>query len=174
MSHVCTHFLKYRLSTQHYPEGTRGSPPTTQVGVHTLPIPIVEGSWSRGAEEYGAKNLVFGRFLAHVPVVWRGPPFSPILAKTLFFFCSFFKRSLGAGQTRDQGGFLCHSPACADSSHQVPRVPYILASRKARFRLKINAKVEMCALRRSLLLHLTFLFHLLPAPSPLLLPYHNR
>ncbi len=63
VSHVCTHFLKYRLSIQHYPEGTRSSPPTTQVGVYTLPIPIVESRWSRRVEEYGAKNLVFELFL---------------------------------------------------------------------------------------------------------------
>ncbi|MCP4668308.1 MAG: hypothetical protein GY849_18345, partial [Deltaproteobacteria bacterium] len=52
-------FFEYRLLTQHYPEGTRGSRPTTQVGVHTLPIPIVGGRWSPLADEYGSKNLIF-------------------------------------------------------------------------------------------------------------------
>ncbi len=53
------HFLEYRLLTQHYPERTRGSPPGTQVGVHTLPIPLVGCHWSPLAEECGSKNLTF-------------------------------------------------------------------------------------------------------------------
>ncbi len=54
----CT-FLKYRLLTQHYPDGTEGSPPTIQLSVHTLPILIVEGRRFRLAEEYGVENLIF-------------------------------------------------------------------------------------------------------------------
>ncbi len=61
--HGDTHFFSFRLFAQHYPERTRGSPPTIRVGVRTLPIPIVEGRRSRLAEEYGSKNLIFGRFL---------------------------------------------------------------------------------------------------------------
>ncbi len=68
VSHVCTHFLEYRLSAQHYPERTRGSPPTTRVGVHTLPIPIVEGRRSPLAEQCGSKNLIFWLIFR----VWRG------------------------------------------------------------------------------------------------------
>ena len=52
-------FLKYRMLTQRYPERTRGSPPTIQPGVHTLPIPIVGGRWSPLADEYGSENLIF-------------------------------------------------------------------------------------------------------------------
>ncbi len=44
------HFFEYRLFPQHYPERTRGSPPTTQVGVYTLPIPMVGGRWSALAD----------------------------------------------------------------------------------------------------------------------------
>ncbi len=53
------HFFEIYLLIQHYPERTSGSPPTTQVGVHTLPIPMAGGRWSPLAEEYGSKNLTF-------------------------------------------------------------------------------------------------------------------
>ncbi len=83
--HGDSHFLEFRLSAQHYPERSRGSPPTTQVGVGTLPIPIVEGRRSRLAEEYGSKNLIFGRFSDGGGIVYGDPPKSSFGPKKFFF-----------------------------------------------------------------------------------------
>ena len=87
--HGDTHFLKFRLSAQRYPERTRGSPPTTRVGVRTPPIPIVEGRWSRLAEEYGSKTLIFRWFLHVTCVVGEIPKKIIVLAGTSFFFVFF-------------------------------------------------------------------------------------